>query len=96
MLLGARLLLITRCRLLDLFRCRGVVGCVGPFVLLHGARLLLGTRIQAWVDVGVDLGLRLVSIHDEGLLGVDAVGLHWSGSRSFGKVLGEVLGEVLR
>ena len=30
--------------------------------LLHGARLLRGTGMQAWVDVGVDLGFRLVSL----------------------------------
>ena len=29
--------------------------------------------LQAWVDVGVDLGFRVVSVHDEGLLGVGAV-----------------------
>ena len=41
--------------------------------LLYGARLLLGTGVQAWLGVGVNLGFRLNSLHDEGILGVGAV-----------------------
>ena len=59
--------------------------------LLHGARLLLVTGIQAWVDVGVNLGFRLVSIHDKVLLGlvvVEEVGFTGLGPGSWAKSLG--------